>query len=178
MAGTNRIEVEAASFRTPGLAAPFPPPFFGFVDSKGHSRFVLQISIFAVSSVTQPTPMGQKRGLAAVGDTIRTRSTLSQNDPAMETHETHYFAKAQSCRVPYRAGSRTPRNTSQLDVQRPFPRPVAVGSVADTGRMPVPPVAAGFSASVAVGGMKPAYRAGYSGARHVVILRALPIYNI
>ena len=100
MAGTNRIEVEAASFRTPGLTAPFPPPFFGFVDSKGHSRFVLQISIFAVSSVTQPTPMGQKRGLAAVGDTIRTRSTLSQNDPAMETHETHYFPKPMAAARP------------------------------------------------------------------------------
>ena len=119
MAGTNRIEVEAASFRTPGLAAPFPPPFFGFVDSKGHSRFVLQISIFAVSSVTQPTPMGQKRGLAAVGDTIRTRSTLSQNDQAMETDETHYFCEAPAFPRTIEVRASEHRETRRrLDVQR------------------------------------------------------------
>src|SRR5947207_430186 len=28
-----------------GLTASFPTPFFGFVDCKGHSRFVLRISI-------------------------------------------------------------------------------------------------------------------------------------
>jgi len=35
--------------RNASLSALLPHPFFGFIDSKGHSRFVLRISILAVS---------------------------------------------------------------------------------------------------------------------------------
>ena len=38
--------------RNSGLAASFPTLFFGFVDSKGHSRFVLRISILVSHSAT------------------------------------------------------------------------------------------------------------------------------
>src|SRR5437899_11902320 len=34
--------------------ASVPTPFFGFIDSKGHSRFVLRILIFVVSRLTLP----------------------------------------------------------------------------------------------------------------------------
>ena|SRR5437762_9944442 len=90
-----------------GFRCLLPHPFFGFVDSKGHSRFVLRISIFAVS----PLPFATSISVSpiAVRPMFRAGSTLSQNGQAMETDETHYFAKARGCRA-LGAGSRTPRN--------------------------------------------------------------------
>src|SRR5947208_15258040 len=92
--------------RNASLSALLPHPFFGFVDSKGHSRFVLRISIFAVS----PLPFATSISVSpiAVRPMFRAGSTLSQNGHAMETDETHYFAKARGCRA-LGAGSRTPR---------------------------------------------------------------------
>src|SRR5438552_9918844 len=86
-----------------------PHLFSGFVDSKGHSRFVLRISIFPVSRLTLTYPQAMTMELTAVGDTIASESTLSQNGQAMETDETHYFLRAQA-RHALGGGSRTPRN--------------------------------------------------------------------
>ena len=70
------------------VASPFPIPFFGFIDSKGHSRFVLPNFDFTVSLATRMT-----MGLTTRRRHDHTGSTVSHLDQAMETGETHYFAE-------------------------------------------------------------------------------------
>ena len=52
------------------LTISFRTPFFGFADSKGHSRFVLRILILAVSTSRLATRLSLEHGVTGVGDMI------------------------------------------------------------------------------------------------------------